>query len=460
MYFIIKASFVFVCDCTVKIQGRVVFCNDATGMTKMDQGRLVGCSTAFAGEASRQRGSTNGPQTTAGNELHRQGKAIHLARGRTRYTVIGEEKLDFFLIKPDAHFFITIGEKTKSRNYTCWNDQIPVVMAKKIASHSKKKTVVKKSPNPSKPLPFLKEEKQARRVDSEERKDLRKGRRLREMASGEEEDETLTVHVTDKGATQKELTARITSNEEESLGGIEEEENIEEDSEEDVHIENFENYDENEDEEAEMEEESEKEGKEEEKSQARAESKRRCLVLCSRGVTARYRHLLEDIRNLLPHHKKDAKLDVGKAGYVGRAVNEIAELKSCNSVLFLECRKRADCYMWLSETPQGPSVKFHISNVHTMDELRLTGNCMKGSRPVLSFDESFGCIPHLQLLKVLLIKVFGTPKGHPKSKPFVDRVMAFYYADKKVRTLKKKNIDRLKSVQKSMIKKQIITAYL
>jgi ribosome biogenesis protein BRX1 len=89
--------------------------------------------------------------------------------------------------------------------------------------------------------------------------------------------------------------------------------------------------------------------------------------------------------------------------------------------------------MWLSETPQGPSVKFHISNVHTMDELRLTGNCMKGSRPILSFDESFGRIPHLQLLKVLLIKVFGTPKGHPKSKPFVDRVMAFYYADQKVR---------------------------
>jgi ribosome biogenesis protein BRX1 len=182
-----------------------------------------------------------------------------------------------------------------------------------------------------------------------------------------------------------------------------------------------------------IEEEEDKEGKGEERQPTRSENKRRCLVLCSRGVTARYRHLLEDIRNLLPHHKKDAKLDVGKAGYVGRAVNEIAELKSCNSVLFLECRKRADCYMWLSETPQGPSVKFHISNVHTMDELRLTGNCMKGSRPILSFDESFGRIPHLQLLKVLLIKVFGTPKGHPKSKPFVDRVMAFYYADQKVR---------------------------
>ena len=169
-------------------------------------------------------------------------------------------------------------------------------------------------------------------------------------------------------------------------------------------------------------------------SDGKYRNKQRCLVLCSRGVTARYRHLLEDIRTLLPHHKKDAKLEPGKGqtGGIGRAVNEIAEMKSCNSVLFLECRKRADCYMWLGHTPHGPSAKLHISNIHTMDELRLTGNCMKGSRPVLSFDESFNRVPHLKLLKALLIDVFGTPRGHPKSKPFVDRVMAFYYADNKV----------------------------
>lgn len=38
-------------------------------------------------------------------------------------------------------------------------------------------------------------------------------------------------------------------------------------------------------------------------------NKQRVLVFCSRGVTARYRHLLEDIRKLVPHHKKDVKLD-------------------------------------------------------------------------------------------------------------------------------------------------------
>jgi ribosome biogenesis protein BRX1 len=165
-------------------------------------------------------------------------------------------------------------------------------------------------------------------------------------------------------------------------------------------------------------------------SDGRYHNKQRCLVLCSRGVTARYRHLLEDLRTLMPHHKKESKLDPGAEG-AGRAVNDIMQMRSCNSVLFLECRKKQDCYMWLG-LAGGPSARFHISNIHTMDELRLTGNCMKGSRPLLTFDESFDRFGHLKLLKEMFVDIFGTPRGHPKSKPFVDRILAFYYADKKV----------------------------
>lgn len=176
-------------------------------------------------------------------------------------------------------------------------------------------------------------------------------------------------------------------------------------------------------------------------SDGRYRNKQRCLVLCSRGVTARYRHLLEDLRTLMPHHKRESKLDPGSDG-MGQAVCDIAEMRSCNSVLFLECRKRKDCYMWLGsiggQSP-GPTVKFHVTNIHTMDELRLTGNCMKGSRPVLTFDSNFDKLGHLKLLKEIFTDTFGTPRGHPKSKPFVDRVMAFYYADKRVRTSSAKN---------------------
>ena len=158
-------------------------------------------------------------------------------------------------------------------------------------------------------------------------------------------------------------------------------------------------------------------------------NRQRVLVFCSRGVTARYRHLLEDMRKLIPHHKKDVKLDCKGDLQV---INEIAEVKSCNNCLFLEARKRQDLYLWLSKTPLGPSVKFNVLNVHTMDELRLTGNAMLGSRPLLSFDAAFEEQPHTRLLKDLLTDAFGTPRGHPKSKPFVDRVLSFALADGKV----------------------------
>ena len=82
--------------------------------------------------------------------------------------------------------------------------------------------------------------------------------------------------------------------------------------------------------------------------------------------------------------------------------------------------------MYLGKTPEGPSVKFHVVNIHTMDELKLTGNCMLGSRPLLNFDANFNNSPQFQLMKSLLSDAFGTPMGHPKSKPFNDRVMSFF----------------------------------
>ena len=118
-------------------------------------------------------------------------------------------------------------------------------------------------------------------------------------------------------------------------------------------------------------------------SDGRYRNKQRCLISCSRGITARFRHLLEDLRTCIPHHKKEPKLDPGSDG-VGRAISDIAEMRGCNTILFLECRKRQDAYLWLGKQNGGPSVRFHVSNIHTMDELKMTGNCMKGSRPILS----------------------------------------------------------------------------
>ncbi|MCO5596143.1 hypothetical protein L7F22_050203 [Adiantum nelumboides] len=158
-------------------------------------------------------------------------------------------------------------------------------------------------------------------------------------------------------------------------------------------------------------------------------NKQRVLILPSRGVTMRMRHLVNDLESLLPHSKKDSKLDSKSNLHI---LNELAELNNCNNTLYFEARKHEDLYLWASKTPNGPSVKFHVQNIHTMDELKMQGNCLKGSRPLLSFDASFDQRPHLGLIKELFTQMFGVPRMARKSKPFIDHVISFSVLDNKV----------------------------
>ena len=65
--------------------------------------------------------------------------------------------------------------------------------------------------------------------------------------------------------------------------------------------------------------------------------------------------------------------------------------------------------------------------VDTCKELKLIGNCLKGSRPLLSFDKAFEEEPYLRMLQQLFVHAFNTPNHHPKSKPFIDHVFCFYF---------------------------------
>lgn len=53
----------------------------------------------------------------------------------------------------------------------------------------------------------------------------------------------------------------------------------------------------------------------------------------------------------------------------------------------------------------------HVQNVHTMDELKMTGNCLKGSRGLLSFDRAFDDTEWGRLTKEVFTQVrFSGPK--------------------------------------------------
>ncbi|XP_042897412.1 ribosome biogenesis protein BRX1 homolog [Parasteatoda tepidariorum] len=165
------------------------------------------------------------------------------------------------------------------------------------------------------------------------------------------------------------------------------------------------------------------------KLEGKWKNKQRILIFASRGISFRDRHLMTNLRTLLPHSKPDSKMDKKSSLLM---INEICEMKNCNQCIYFENKKRSDLYMWISKVPNGPSAKFLVENVHTMEELKLTGNCLKGSRPILSFDSSFETEPHLMLLKELFTQVFGTPKNHPKSQPFFDHVFNFKFLDNRI----------------------------
>ena len=67
-----------------------------------------------------------------------------------------------------------------------------------------------------------------------------------------------------------------------------------------------------------------------------------------------------------------------------------------------------------------------------MEELNFTGNCLKGSRPILSFDKTFDGQAHTRVIKELLTHTFGVPQTSRKIKPFVDHVVGFTIADGKI----------------------------
>ncbi|GAA6008426.1 ribosome biogenesis protein BRX1 [Rhodotorula paludigena] len=158
--------------------------------------------------------------------------------------------------------------------------------------------------------------------------------------------------------------------------------------------------------------------------------KQRVLVTSSRGISQRQRHLMTDLLALLPHAKKETKLE---DKHNLPSINELCYLSSCNNALFFEARRQHnDLYLWAAKAPNGPSVRFHVLNLHTMDEMKMTGNCLKGSRPLVVFDAQFDEQPHWRLIKEVLTHTFAVPKTARRAKPFIDHVLNFSIADGKI----------------------------
>lgn len=119
-------------------------------------------------------------------------------------------------------------------------------------------------------------------------------------------------------------------------------------------------------------------------------------------------------------------------------LSALADLHSCNYVFFLEARKHGqDLYLWLARAPNGPTIKFSVTNIHTMGELSFGGNCLKGGRGIVVFDKSFEDntegLEYKSLIREMLRGVFCVPIKRARGlKPFVDRVIGIYGLDGKI----------------------------
>ena len=151
-------------------------------------------------------------------------------------------------------------------------------------------------------------------------------------------------------------------------------------------------------------------------------NKTRILIVASRGVSHQERHLVNDLLSLIPNSKKECKIERDIAS---EELNNICYMHSCKFCIYFEHRKR-ELVMWVFRSPGGPLAKFSVTNIHALNEIKLIGNCIKYSRPLLSFDKSFEESPHLLLLKELFTQCFNSPRGHPKTRPFYDHQICFY----------------------------------
>lgn len=130
------------------------------------------------------------------------------------------------------------------------------------------------------------------------------------------------------------------------------------------------------------------------------------VVYVQRGTTPRQRHLVRDLGTLLSHARFGDKLPrrVGT-----EALLDACYLSECGMrALFLSARFEDEMCLWLVRLPHGPSVRFHVLNIHTIAECNFGYTPFRVRHPcLLSFDASFDGKPHLRLMRELLRATFS-----------------------------------------------------
>ena len=160
---------------------------------------------------------------------------------------------------------------------------------------------------------------------------------------------------------------------------------------------------------------------------SKRQSWRSCLILGTRGIKARHRHLLRDLLRLLPHAEQGSKVDPEDG--LG-AVLKLCEDRLCGSTILLDARDPHRLYTWAASCPDGPSAMFRVLNIHTIEELKLEARRASGARNVLVFDREFEHSAARRVLRELLTAVFAVPH-EPDARP-AQHALSFAWLDGRI----------------------------
>lgn len=152
-------------------------------------------------------------------------------------------------------------------------------------------------------------------------------------------------------------------------------------------------------------------------------NKQRTILLSSKGTNQKERQLIKDFIQILPHCKTDSKLEKRE---IQEQIKSICQMNSATNYMYFENRGKKT-FLYIGKYPEGPTIKYLIKNCVAGNDLRYTGNCLKSSRPILSFGSEFQNNIQKKLEKNLWVDILNVPNNHPKSQPFVDKIFAFNY---------------------------------
>ncbi len=157
-------------------------------------------------------------------------------------------------------------------------------------------------------------------------------------------------------------------------------------------------------------------------------NKQRTLILSNKGTTERERGLLQNFLSLLPQSKRDGKLEKKN---IADQIESCCDLQNTSNFIYLEKKKR-NTFLWVGKYPDGPTLKYQVDSCNHAKDKRFLGNCLKSSRPILSFDSSFQNSIVKKIEKNIWVDALNVPKNHPKSQPFIDKIYSFKHFNGKL----------------------------